>query len=574
MKLCAKSWTGREAPVIEELHIRNLALIEEKTVQFRKGLNILTGETGAGKSVLIGALGLVLGGKGDNGFIRTGCDEGEVTAVFSVDRPDVKQWLAAHDLDAEEEGLILRRKIRTGGRGAVYIQSRPFTLAELGELGSLLVDVHGQHDHQSLFHIDQHRRFLDQSGRLEDRNREVQQLFGELKEKTEEIRLLREELEGIEKEREFLSFAASEIEEADLREGEEEEIRSSLRRMEQAEDLYSTVDSLLSLLPENRGGCLGSLRKALGFFEKLKSMDPASAELADRFSNAFYELEDLSDSVSSLNDELSFSPEEKEALEDRLAVIKKVCRKYGATVDEVQAYYDECSAKLDQLDNSSGNLEGLARERDELESTLINRALALSEERKKAGSVLEGKVAEVLRSLGMPSAHFSAGITQKTGPQGQSLCGLNGIDRVEFLFSANKGEPLKALKEVASGGELSRVMLAIKSALAGSDGTPVLVFDEIDAGIGGEIGSSIGKHMRKLASFHQILCITHLASIAVYADNHIKVEKNERDNRTLTDLYALEGSRKVSEIARMLSGDSEGDASLSHAEELLKSASL
>ncbi len=560
--------------MIEELHIRNLALIEEKTVQFKKGLNILTGETGAGKSVLIGALGLVLGGKADNSFIRTGCDEGEVTALFSIESSDVRDWLKEHDLDTEDGTLILRRKVRAGGRGAVYIQSRPFTMAELNELGSLLVDVHGQHDHQSLFHIDQHRRFLDQSGHLEQTNREVQYLFGSLKEKTEEIAGVRKALEDIEKEREFLSFAASEIEDADLKEGEEEEIRASLRRMEQAEDLYSTVDTLLSLLPESRGGVMGPLRQALNFFGKLGDMDPASRELSDRFSNAFYELEDISDSVSSLNDELSFSPEEKEALEDRLAVIKKICRKYGSDLDEVQAYGNECRSKLEQLDNSSGNLERLNAERDELEKTLIDKAVALSDERKKAGRALEEKVAEVLRSLGMPSAHFSVGITQKTGSQGQALCGLNGIDRVEFLFSANRGEPLKALREVASGGEISRVMLAIKSALAGGGGIPVLVFDEIDAGIGGEIGSAIGKHMKKLASFHQILCITHLASIAVYADNHIKVEKNEQEDRTLTDLFALEGSRKVSEIARMLSGDSEGDASLSHAEELLKSASV
>lgn len=560
--------------MIEELHIRNFALIEETTVQFRKGLNILTGETGAGKSVLIGALGLVLGSKADNSAVRTGCDEAEVTGVFTLESLDVKQWLEDHDLDASEESLIIRRKIRTSGRGAVYIQSRPFTLAELSELGALLVDIHGQHDHQSLFYIDQHRRFLDKSGKLEDHNRLVQSLFNKLRGKTEEIGALKAALDDIEKETEILQYSIHEIEEARLKEGEEEDIRLSLKRMDQVEQLYGTVDSLLTLLPESRGGALTSLRKGLNLLEKLSDMDSGSKELKDRFSNAFYELEDITDSISSLNDELSFSPEEKENLEDRLAVIKKITRKYGPHISDVQNHLEECRLKLDQLDSSSESLEKLNKERDALEEELIGQARILSDKRKKAGGNLENSVKNILRSLGMPSSEFSVGITQKTGDKGQALCGLNGLDRVEFLFTANRGEPLKPLRDVASGGELSRVMLGIKSALAGTDQIPILVFDEIDAGIGGEVGSSIGRHMKTLAGFHQILCITHLASIAVYADNHIKVQKTERENRTLTDLFALEEGQKVSEIARMLSGDSEGDASISHAEELLRSASV
>lgn len=560
--------------MIEELHIRNFALIDETTVQFRKGLNILTGETGAGKSVLIGALGLVLGAKADNSSVRTGCDEAEVTAVFSLENQDVKDWLEEHDLDSSEDSLILRRKIKISGRGAVYIQSRPFTLAELSELGSLLVDIHGQHDHQSLFYIDNHRRFLDKSGKLDEENRQVQSLFNSLKDKTEEIRSLKETLDDIEKETEILNYTINEIEEAALKEGEEDEIRKSLKRMEQSEQLYGTVDALLTLLPENRGGSLSSLRKGLDLLVKLSDMDSGSRELKDRFSNAFYELEDITDSIASLNDELSFSPGEKEILEDRLALLKKIFRKYGPGIPEVETHLEECRVKLDQLDNSTDRLAVLNRERDSLEEDLIEKARVLSEKRKKAGSILEKSVEVVLKSLGMPASEFSVGITQKTGEQGQALCGLNGLDRVEFLFTANKGEPLKPLKDVASGGELSRVMLGIKSALAGTDQIPVLVFDEIDAGIGGEVGSSIGRHMKKLAGFHQILCITHLASIAVYADNHIKVQKTERDNRTLTDLFALENGQKVSEIARMLSGDSEGSASISHAEELLRSASV
>ncbi|MDA3956231.1 DNA repair protein RecN [Oceanispirochaeta sp.] len=559
--------------MIEELHIKNFALIDEAHIQFSRGLNILTGETGAGKSVLIGAMGLVLGNKSDSTFVRTGYEEAEVSAVFHIETPDVRIWLTEHDLDPDEETLILRRKIRTTGRGSVYIQSRPFTLPELNELGKLLVDIHGQHDHQSLFYIEQHRRFLDKSGKLEDLNRAVQSLFNRLKEKTEEIEKLTIALEDRDKDMDLLSFSVNEIEEAHLMEGEEESLKASLKRMEQAQQLYGIVDSLLNILPENRGGSLSTLRTGLELLNKLSDIDPEQQSLKERFSSAFYELEDIADTISTLNDDLLFSPEDKEALEDRLAHIRKLCRKYGATVSDVEEYLKKSRDKLDELDNSSDRLSKMRMERGALEEDLIDQARILSEERKKAGQVLEEIVRKLLIPLGMPSSRFSVDIGQKTGDKGQVLCGLNGLDRVEFLFSANKGEPLKALKDVASGGEISRIMLAIKTALAGTDQIPILVFDEIDSGIGGEIASSIGRHMKKLAGFHQILCITHLASIAVYADNHIKVKKLEREDRTLTDLFALSGHDRVSEIARMLSGDTLGEASLTHAKELLKSAS-
>jgi len=560
--------------MIEELHIRNFALIDEAVITFDKGLNILTGETGAGKSVLIGAVGLVLGGKGDSSSIRRGSDEAEVTAVFHVDSPDVRSWLTEHEMEPEEDSLIIRRKLKATGRGSIYIQSRPSTLSELGDLGKLLIDIHGQHDHQSLFHMEHHRRFLDRFGKLEELNRDVQSLFNRLKDKTEEIQRLQKALDDRDQELELLSFSIKEIESADLKEGEEEGLRASLKRMDQSEELFGILDRLQNLLPESHGGCLTSLRKGMELMNRFSDMEPERKSLSDRYTNAFYELEDIADTIGSLNDEFSFSPEEKETLEDRLALIRKICRKYGPEVSDVQRFLKLSEEKLDALENSSDRLNALQSERDSIEEELISKARVLSENRKKSGLEMEVSVQELLKTLGMPSSRFSVGIQQKMGSKGQVLCGLNGLDRVEFLFSANKGEPLKALKDVASGGEISRVMLAIKTVLAETDQIPVLVFDEIDSGIGGEIASSIGRHMKKLADFHQILCITHLASIAVYADNHIKVKKSELDDRTQTDLFALNRDERVSEIARMLSGDSEGAASLIHAQELLKSASV
>ena len=558
--------------MIEELHIRNYALIDENIVNFRSGLNILTGETGAGKSVLIGALGLILGAKSDSSVIRTGEDEAEVSGIFEITTPEIRSWLSSHDLDEREDQLIIRRTLKKSGRGKVSIQARPFPLSDLSELGQLLVDVHGQHDHQSLFHIDQHRRFLDRSGRHEGLVSEINETFTRVKELSERISDLKKALENREAEIELLTFSLKEIEETAVREDEDEEIRSRLKRMNQAEELYELVETFMGLMPESRGGAMGALRQAGQALKDLAGLDSQTASLNDRFSNAFYEMEDIIESMGSLNKELAFDPREKEQLEDRLADIKKILRKYGPGYEELQAYCLESQQKLDELESGSNNLDSLEKEKAGMEEKLIARAQTLSEKRKSRAVVLEGEIRELLRTLGMSSADFSVQITPRTGENGQLVCGINGMDRVEFLFSANRGEPLKPLRQVASGGEISRVMLAIKTALAGTDGIPVLVFDEIDAGIGGEIAKSIGKHMKQLARFNQILCITHLASIAVYADNHIKVEKFDKMDRTNTSLYSLEGEEKVMEIARMLSGDSEGDASIRHAEVLLRSA--
>ncbi len=560
--------------MIEELYIKNYALMDETRVSFGEKLNILTGETGAGKSVLIGALGLVLGGKADSSVIRTGCDEAEVTAVFQITQPRIRLWMEEHGLEPEEEKLIVRRKIRSSGRGAVYIQSRPFTLGELSELGQLLVDIHGQHDHQSLFHIDQHRRLLDRFGKLEPQASEVFELFQDLKALNSEIEALQAAREAAEKEKELLGFAIKEIEDAELREGEEEELEKSLQRMARAEQLFSLGDEALGLLAENRGGALGALRRGMNLLESLTALDEDIEPLKERFANAFYELEDIAQSLAGLNGDLNFSQADKEMAEDRMALLKKLERKYGSSHESIILTLQEKQEALALLEAGEDRLEELKEKGHSREERLAQKARELSDKRKIAALELEKCILGFLKELGMPSASFSVSVSRRTGEDGQSLCGAHGLDRVEFMFSANMGEPLKALKETASGGEISRVMLAIKSALAGNDRIPVLIFDEIDTGIGGEIAPALGLHMKRLASFHQILCVTHLASIAVYADNHIKVKKSESDGRTKTELFSLEKTEQVGEIARMLSGDSEGSASLSHAEEMFKGAVL
>ncbi|OQY34573.1 MAG: DNA repair protein RecN [Spirochaetaceae bacterium 4572_59] len=558
--------------MIEELHIKNYALINENIVNFQSGLNILTGETGAGKSVLIGALGLILGNKGDSSVIRTGEDEADITAVFNISTAEIRLWLIEHDLDDGDDQLLIRRTLKRTGRGKVYIQGRPFPLAELSDLGRLLVDIHGQHDQQSLFHIEQHRRFLDRSGKHEEHVQEISEIFNRLKELNEKITNLRTSLNDKESELEILTFSLEEISMADIHEEEEEELRSRLKRIDQAEEFFTLVDSFLNLMPESRGGAMGALREAGQALEGLSGLDEENKKLSERFSNAFYEMEDIIESIVSLNNDISFDPQDKERLEDRLAEIKKIFRKYGPSYQDMQRYCEDSRRKLEELSGGENNLVEWEIQKSSLEEQLIRKALELSEKRKIRGSKLEVEIRDLLKTLGMASAEFSVQISRRTGDNGQYICGITGLDRVEFLFSANKGEPLKSLRHIASGGEISRIMLAIKTALSGTDHIPVLVFDEIDSGIGGEVGNSIGKHMKNLAQYNQILCITHLASIAVYADNHIKVEKTDDNDRTNTSLYPLKDESKVLEIARMLSGNSEGDASIRHAEVLLRTA--
>jgi DNA repair protein RecN (Recombination protein N) len=323
-------------------------------------------------------------------------------------------------------------------------------------------------------------------------------------------------------------------------------------------------------MAENRGGALAALRSAKETISDAAAIDPSLKSLHQRLETAFYEIEDVADSVRSHRSGINFSPERLEEFEERLNLIHQLEKKYGSTIDEVLAYREESVQKLADLENRETDKESLLAEIRKSEQAVLRLAGELSEKRTTAAAELEKKIESVLHNLGMPKALFSVAVQQKSSENGKPVCGPYGFDSVEFLISANKGEKLKPLKNIASGGEISRIMLAIKSVLSESDQVTSLIFDEIDAGIGGEVAVSIGEHLHNLSKQKQVLCITHLASIAVRADNHIKIEKNIYDNRTVTECKLVEGEDKVREISRMLAGDTEGPVSLQHAQELLK----
>jgi DNA repair protein RecN (Recombination protein N) len=564
--------------LLENLHIVNYALIEELELDFSNGMNTLTGETGAGKSILAGALGLLLGAKATTASIRNGCDQARVSGTFLLPPEgdaarDSREWLEEQGIEPEDDRVIIRRVLKSTGKGNSFIQGNMIPLQKLEEFTAILLDMHGQHEHQSLFNIQHHRRFIDAYGDLTDLRDKVQRDFLFLNEKKEELDTLLNDERERDREIELLRYAIREIDELDIQPGEDDALESERIRLQQYEKLFAHIDGAHNALKEEGGGAIGLVYAAVKALQAASGIDESQRDNAGRLESLYYELEDISGQVSGYLDDLSYDPQRLEFIEERLAEITRVKRKYGANLGDVARYRQEAEEKLEHFEHSDEYIAQLKKEIVKLENDLIETARRLSAGRKEASGRLEGQVRGSLAALGMPKARFSVSLTQKLSERGVPVCGASGIDRVEFLLSANAGEPLKPLRSIASGGEISRVMLAIKTALADSDDIPTLVFDEIDSGIGGEVGRALGEHLQNLSSRKQILCITHLASIAAHADNHIRVSKIEAGGRTITTAEAVRDRRRIEEIARMLSGDSQTEASLSHAEQLLTSSS-
>lgn len=556
--------------MLERLTVRGYALIDSIDVEFSAGFNILTGETGAGKSILIGALGLLFGEKGDTDSIREGMEEAEVSGSISVlDNKGALTWCKSKDIEPDEGQILLRRTIKKSGRGSIFIQSVPMTKQDLQELTSLLVDVHGQHEHQTLFKLVNHRILLDRYAGTEDAAEDLHADFLSLTAKKNELEeLLRNERDRL-RETDILQFAVNEIEKAELKIGEETDLEQEIRILSDHEKLFTLIDDIYENTAESRGGALAKLRKARQALNGVTQIDEKMNELNQRLDNAFYEIEDITETIGQYREGVDFSPGRLEQLESRMALIHNLEKKYGDTIEDVLQYLEDSRVKITRMENweeEKGKIKGDIRE---LEKVLYSKASTLSEKRKKAAGDLETKIEDRLRHLGMPDAEFTVRLERKLSDNGKAVCGPYGFDNVEFLISPNKGESEKPIRQIASGGEISRIMLAIKTVLSETDTVNTLIFDEIDAGIGGEVALQVGEHLHQVSRNKQVLCITHLASIAVRADNHIKVEKVLSDDRRITIVKGLSGEERIGEVARMLSGDTKRDASLSHAKEML-----
>lgn len=556
--------------MIENLTVKNIALIEDVSINFEPGLNILTGETGAGKSILVGSLGLLLGNKADSDLIRRGKEEGVVSAVFQLgEHLEGRRWLDSRGIELEDNSLLLRRTLRRQGRGTIFIQSTPVTQQELSDFTDLLVDMHSQHAHQSLLRADNHRKLLDHFAQLDGKVLILSEKFYRLSDlKKEEESLLKSEAER-EREIDYLEFALKEIGESNLKEGEDISLETEFKVASQAEKLFSFVNKFNESVTDSHGGALSTLREGVQALGHIAQIDESQATNFDRFQSAFYEIEDIAGGLSHLREQMDFSPETLDRLQSRLQIIRRIYKKYGGSIEAVLEYQENSFSRIAVLKDSVLSLEKLNKQMLQLEAEIRQEALDISTIRKTMAKELEEKVTQHLVDLGMLNAQFAISIMARLREDGKPGCSSTGIDVIRFLFSANLGEPLKELRSIASGGELSRVMLAIKSVFADKDPIQTLVFDEIDTGIGGAVARSIAKYIAALGNFKQILCITHLATIAAKATTHYQIVKETLNGETSTKIIKLEGEQRIREIGRMLSGDSNTSVSLDHARQLI-----
>jgi DNA repair protein RecN (Recombination protein N) len=571
--------------MLEEISVKNYALIDNLSLSFQKGFNILTGETGAGKSIIVGSLSFLFGARLDADVIRSGADEASVSAVASIDsrNKDAIDWLNARDLGLEDGCVIVRRNIRRSGRNNSYIQNVQVTRSELTEFMSFLFDLHGQHSHESLINRESHCKYLDNFAKLDVEVVEFGKLFSELAKKRNEVAAQANVEHDRETKLEMLRYAVDEIVEAAPKSGEIRKLENEASRLNRFEKLSSFVNNADAAFLADENSILSMIRKARTSMENAAAIDGVLAPILKRVENLYFESEDVAEELRSYLEGLKYEPGRLEEVEERLGLLFRLRKKYGTSKeaslkeaeghfgdgeDAILAYKAKAEAEIETLVNIEESREKLMIEIGGLEKEAAIRAGVLSRRRKEAGAVLSGKISAILARLGMPNAVFVVNVAPKGAAS--LVCGPTGADNVEFLISANAGEPLKNLSRVASGGELSRTMLAVKTVLSDADALETLVFDEIDAGIGGEVALAVGEYLAKIGKAKQILCVTHLASVAVRADNHLKVEKKVEDGtgRTITNVITLKPEERRLEIARMLAGDA-GQAALAHADEML-----
>jgi DNA repair protein RecN (Recombination protein N) len=548
-----------------ELRIRDLAVLQDLSLEMGPGLNALTGETGAGKSIIVGGLGLLLGERASGELVRSGAERAVVEAVFDLTgRPELIARLDELGLPAEEPLLILRREVQAeGGRNRAWVNGSPTTAGIVGELGRSLVEIHGQHEHQTLLHSAPQRTILDAYAGAETLAGEVAHLHAEVRELDEEIEHRRARRREIEARSDFLRFQFSEIEEAQIDLETDTEIGAEVERLVHAEELVRSAESVNALLYAEEGAVSDRLAEARDQLRKIVRIDDRLAPFLAEIEALYHQSVELGRSLSHYAGGVEFSPARAEALRSRADHLTRLRRKYGPELSDVLATRERLGAELEELDRSGFEVGELERRLTSLRGTFLERVATLTQIRLATATQLSPQVTKVLHELGMPGAHFEIEAEPLEAPE------AGGGERIHFVATLNPGFDLRPLARIASGGELSRVMLALKSILAREDRVPTLVFDEIDAGIGGAVATAVARKVREVAEHHQVFVITHLAQLASRADRQLKVEKGEVEGVALATVRELSGEERVVEIARMLGGDAESATSRKHARELL-----
>lgn len=546
------------------LHVKNLALIEEVDVDFEKGLIVLTGETGAGKSLILGSVNIALGNKASKDMIRKGTDYSLVELTFSVSETCAKQ-LKKYDIYMEEDNIITVTRKISEGRSISKINGETVNIKTLKNVMSLLIDIHGQHDHQSLLYTKNHLDILDKFAKdsileLKEMIKEEYSKYTKLIKKLEEFNID----EGQKaREIEFAEYEVNEIESANLKPEEDVQVEEEFKKLSNSKEIVSALSEIYNALSYETAGGLGDIiNKAVMDINSIKEMD----EKISQFQTELYDIDNLCRELTSqiydYNSGMDFNPEYVREVEERLDVINHLKLKYGNSIEEILRYKEEKEEYLEKLNNMTDEMESVKNQISELEGTLNNLCTKLSEQRKKAAKELEVLVKQALVDLNFIAVEFEIQITRK-----ESI-GENGFDNVEFMISTNPGESVKPLVKVASGGELSRIMLAIKSILATEDDIDTLIFDEIDTGISGQTAMKVAEKMAKISRNHQVICISHLSQIAAMADSHYLIKKTADENSTTTSIKKLTRQQSIEELVRINGGSGITEAGLIHATEM------
>lgn len=555
---------------MSELSIKNFAIIEALTISFEKGLTVLTGETGAGKSIIIDAIHLLAGGRGSAEFVRHGEDKAEIEGLFQIDEPQHPVYLKALEFGIEiEEGMvILRRDISRSGKSVCRINGKLVTISTLREIGSALVDIHGQHEHQELMDETRHLPLLDQFGAEEIAAslEEYQEIFARFEKTRQKLKALSENDQQMAHRLDLILFQLNEIQKADLKLHEDEELTEEKRKLANFEKVYEAFQLSYSALNGEQKG-LDWIGMAMGHLEDAGSLDSSYKALYELVSNCYYQLEDAARSLRNEMDDMEFDPQRLHEIEDRLNEINQLKRKYGRSIKEILEYAAKIEEEIETLQNKETHISELEKELASINKDLILEAKELSTLRQKWAKNLTGLIHTELKELYMEKTVFEIRI--ETEPQHFSK---TGIDHVQFYISTNPGEPLKPLSKVASGGELSRIMLALKSIFSKHQGVTSIIFDEVDTGVSGRVAQAIAEKIYKVSVNSQVLCISHLPQVAAMADTHLYISKLIKGGRTTTSVKPLNEQEKIKEVGRMISGTEITELTKQHAKELLQMA--
>jgi len=557
--------------MLSDLQVKNFALINKVNINFKQGLNILSGETGAGKSIIIGALDLLLGARANTDFIKSSKKAAYISAFFQPEEVKIiNNILNEAGIEKEESGVLIAREIRENGRNRTLINGQLATLKIVKKISRYLIDIHGQHEHQLLLDQSSHLMVLDAF--IGD---EINGLKSEIKTLYQKLSDVRAELSEIEiddsqraRELDIINFQIEEIEAASLQEGEYQELKEEYKSLSHGEEIYNVAAELLNSLSGDdytEKGIMDRLAVLKNKFAEIESYNQDLKDLNKKFADIYYGLEEFVFDLSDFESSFAYDEERISVISDRLDMINTLLRKYGEDVETVLSYLDELYQKREKLENIEDKISALNQRKSELKKKILLKSKKLSKLRKKYAADLEKKLKTELKDLAMEDVRFKVDFSKKEIAQ-------DGIDKIEFLISPNRGENLKSLAKIASGGELSRIMLSLKTITAALDQVDTLIFDEVDSGVGGKTAAKMAAKLGQISKDRQIICITHLPQLASAANHHFLIKKEKGENRTFTKIHVLDRKERVDEIARMIGGTTITDKTLAHAEEMLQLA--